>query len=404
MEQEEKIDVHNSKKRYQRSKNKFLSDNSLSHRNKELIVSFLNDCELGKTLRRRQKKIIRERRLLKYLYHLKFVARCLAKDFDRIEMKDMENFIYGLESDTLIIADDTGEMKPKKYSPQTKRDIKVALRKFYKWLWGNCERDPEIVNWFDTSPPEKELDALDEKEVEHLVDFAPGIMEKALTWALFESGARPEEFLNVRLRHVTNKGTYFTIRIEYPKTFKRTTPIYEEPFRAKGFSYLQQWLDLNSRKNDPNAQLFPVGYRKVCDFIKELGKRALNKPVTPKLLRDSRATYLARKKVGRYQTCKIMGWSMSSRMPDRYIDRAGVSEEEAIEGIRRDELTKSEAENLELKRKVLNLEKKYRDLEEVSISREKPDKIMTKLLSNKEVQNMLIKKIKELDLTHEITE
>ena len=71
------------------------------------------------------------------------------------------------------------------------------MRKFYKWLLGNCESEPEIVSWFDTSLQEKEPDALDEKLIEQIVAFAPGIREKALIWSLYESGARAEEFLNI---------------------------------------------------------------------------------------------------------------------------------------------------------------------------------------------------------------
>ena len=46
--------------------------------------------------------------------------------------------------------------------------------------------------------------------------------------------------------------------------------------------------------------------------------------------------------------CKLMGWAMNSDMPDRYIDRTGVVEEEAIQAIRGDELNKVEKEITEL--------------------------------------------------------
>lgn len=399
---ENKIDIHKSSECYARTRDKFLSDNSISRRNRELISSFLNDCELGKTLKKRQKKVIKARRLLKYIYHLKFVTRCVEKDFDKLEMKDMEKFIFGLEKDTLQYIDRDGQTKIPKYSPETKRDIKVALRKFYKWLWGNCEKDPEITAWFDTSIEEKEPDSLEEKEIEKLVSFAPGIKEKAMVWTLFETGARAEEFLNVRIRHITDKGTHFTVRIEYPKTYKRSPPVFEAVFRVQGVSYLKKWLEIHPKKNDPHAQLFSVHYRWLCDFLKDLGKRALNKPVTPQLLRDSRATFLAKKKVGRYQMCKLMGWTMSSRMPDRYIDRAGVSEEEAIEAIRKDDLAKAEGENLELKRKFMELEKKYEEMNNISVARGKADNVMTRLLMDEEVQKILAKKIKELNLAKDI--
>ena len=143
----QKIDIHNSKMKFLRARERFLVDETLSQRNKELIVSFLNDCALGKTVKKRQKKKIQERRLFKYLYHLKMVARNLNKDFDKLEMKDMEGFIAKLEAGSLEVVGKKGKSNPGPYSPNTQRDIKIALRKFYKWLWGNCENDPEIVAW-----------------------------------------------------------------------------------------------------------------------------------------------------------------------------------------------------------------------------------------------------------------
>jgi asparagine synthetase B (glutamine-hydrolysing) len=112
MEQEEKIDIYHSKEKYQRYKQRFYRDESVSQRNKKLIISFLDDCQLGKTLRRRQKKLIKERRLFKHLYHPKFVARCLRKNFDKLTIKDMEesywarkelpNKFSGINSDEAI--------------------------------------------------------------------------------------------------------------------------------------------------------------------------------------------------------------------------------------------------------------------------------------------------------------
>jgi len=102
--------------------------------------------------------------------------------------------------------------------------------------------------------------------------------------------------------------------------------------------------------------------------------------------------------------CKLMGWSMSSRMPDRYIDRAGVAEEEAIQAIRRDALTTSESENLALKRKLLHMEKKYKGLHNISQLRNKADNVMTKLLLDEQVQKILARKIRELGLANEILE
>ena len=140
-----------------------------------------------------------------------------------------------------------------------------------------------------------------------------------------------------------DRGSHFVVRIEYPKTHKRSLPVYE------GVRYLREWLDVHPEKNEPNSQLFPVSYDALRQFLQRLGNRALGRGINPQLIRHSFATWLASKKVGRYQMCKLMGWAMSSDMPDRYIDRTGVVEEEAIQAIRGDELSKVEKENTELK-------------------------------------------------------
>ena len=76
------------------------------------------------------------------------------------------------------------------------------------------------------------------------------------------------------------------------------------------------------------------------------------------------ATWLAAKKVGRYQMCKLMGWAMSSDMPDHYIDRAGVVEAETIAAIRGDDLTHAERENQALRTTLQRLQAETRTLQE----------------------------------------
>ena len=399
MQDETKIDIHRSRMNYRRAIERFNLDGTMGERNRHLIATFLRDCELGKTVKKRAKKIIGERRLFKYLYHLRTVAQCQPKAFDQWQMEDMEDFIIRLEKDLLEYKDKSGGVRHLVYSKQTKRDIKVCLRKFYKWLWGNNETEPEIVAWLDTSEVKKDLDALDERQVILLVGYGKKLMEKALIWALYESGARPEEFLNIRLLHVTDKGTHHTLRIEYPKTFKRSCPIFEEPFRVQGFSYLKQWLEVHPDKDNPHAPLFPISYACLLKLFVRVGKQALNRDISPKLLRDSRATFLARQKVGRYQMCKLMGWAMSSRMPDRYIDRTGVEEEEAIQSIRNDEAGKVHQENFQLKTQLLQAERRLREMEERLTGRQQADGLMTRLMEDKAVQAVLLRKLKELDLT-----
>ena len=155
---------------------------------------------------------------------------------------------------------------------------------------------------------------------------------------------------------------------------------------------------MHPKQNDPNAQLFPISYAALLKFLKRLGRRALKKRITPQLMRDSFATWLASKKVGRYQMCKLMGWAMSSDMPDRYIDRTGVVEQEAIEAIRGDDLSKVERENSELRIALKRLEAQSNELKERLEKRAQIDDFLTALIKDEEFGKVLINRVKKKGL------
>ncbi len=314
----QKIDVHNVVGRYAKVLAEVEIDTSICVENRQHITEFLNACQLGKTVFGREKKRIGERRLLKYLYALRNINTWLGnKDFRTVSQSDMENFVARVDRNGLwkVI---NGVSVSQSYSDWTRRDIKVCVKKFYKWLLGDGRQFPDIVAWIDTFITEQAPPCLTLDETRTLVDAASTIKGKSLMWALFETGARIEELLNVRLSHVSDKETHLLVWIEFPKTYKRNLPIFE------GSKYLRKWIEQHPERDNPNAQLFPMSYPTIAKFLKRLGERSIGKKITPHLLRHSFATWLASKKVGRYQMCKLMGWAMSSDMPDKYIDRVGV--------------------------------------------------------------------------------
>jgi site-specific recombinase XerD len=392
IETDEKIDVHRIKRSYEIALERFKRDTTICKENKFYILDYLNACNLGKTIFEKQKKKIREKRLLKYLYTLQNINKWLGnKDFKQITQQDIESFITLLEGNKLTALNQEAPTTVT-YAAWTQRDYKMCLRKFYKWLLGEGRQFPSLVSWIDTTidktaPPSLSLD-----EIKKCVDYASSIRGKAICWTLFETGARAEEFLNIRLKHAEDKGSHFVVRIDYPKTFKRSLPVFE------GTNYLREWVKLHPKQNDPNAQLFPISYEALLKFLKRLGRRALGKRITPQLMRDSFATWLASKKVGRYQMCKLMGWAMSSDMPDRYIDRTGVVEHEAIEAIRGDDLNKVERENSELKSTLKRLETQSNELRERLEKREKIDEFLTALLKDEQFGKVLIERVKKKGL------
>ena len=92
-----KLDIHHFGDRLRNGETHLLRDDSITDNNKRLILDFLRDCELGKTVLKSQKKQISKGRIVKYLGHLKPLSRWFGKDFDSVEMKDMEDLILKLE-------------------------------------------------------------------------------------------------------------------------------------------------------------------------------------------------------------------------------------------------------------------------------------------------------------------
>jgi integrase len=316
----EKIDIHNTSKRYHQAIETLKTDKTISAKNKQLIIQFLRDAELGKTVLKKQKKKIGKRACLKYLYLLKTSVRFLRKDFDMVTKEDMTDFIYSLEDDALLKKNRTS------YTSETKKDIKVALKKFYKWLLGKNEECPSIVKWLDTSIEQKDYLALTEKQIENVAKEAKSILDKAFVSILFDLGARIEEFLNVKKEDVIIEKEGYKIKILFSKTFSRTLPL------DRSIEHLKKWLEIHPKHD---GQLFPLTYNQCSAKLKRLGKQTLGIPITPQIIRHSKATQLAQAGVGRYQMCEWMGWAMSSKMPDRYIRREGIDNQKTLEEIQR---------------------------------------------------------------------
>lgn len=77
-----------------------------------------------------------------------------------------------------------------------------------------------------------------------------------------------------------------------------------------------------------DTPLFPMTVHAISAALHRLGKNALNKRAYPHLMRHSSATFWANK-LPYFKFCKRFGWTMTSKMPQRYIDAAGVDEVDA---------------------------------------------------------------------------
>lgn len=378
-----RIDIHNSAGTYRTALSAFEKNKRVNSTNKQTILSFLKDCEMGKTVKNRIKKKLSPSRCNRLLDMLKLFSSLLEKEFSKITQEELETFIHDFENDKYKKSDGN------KYSESTKVYYKKGFRKFSTWMKekGLCSFD---FSFMETCEPVKEVPALTREEIEKMINRAGEIRDRAMIMILFDSGVRVEEFLNIRMKHVRKKEDYYQVRIEYSKTKPRTVSI---PMSTK---LLEDWLNEYPDKEYPEAQLFPLTYDAVRMTVKRLARKALNKNITVHQLRHSSATFYCHK-LSSYQLCYRYGWSMASDQPARYIDREGISEEETAEAIKTDEVNMIKKENQEIKETIVRLKDENSNILKLVEKLDLTSKITREAIENSpEVKKEIIKVMRKM--------
>jgi len=249
-------------------------------------------------------------RIARYLFDLRVLLKWIDCDIRKATRKDIEKLVFKIESSD--------------YKPSTKRDLKITLRKFIKWMKGTDELPPE-VSWIKTGMKDRTIkspdEMLTEDEVKRLADQAPSIRDKAFIMTLYESGCRIGEILPMKLKslhfdeygaqlHVTGKTGYRRVRII------ASVPI------------LKAWLNQHPYRNDPNCYLWLcngsfMAYSTCLTMLRLVAKKAgIRKGVNPHNFRHSRATYLANH-LTEAQMKEYFGWYQASRMAAIYVHISG---------------------------------------------------------------------------------
>jgi integrase len=322
--------------------------NVLVPENKELILQFLNDAEIGRTILKGQKRKIKPGRLQRMLgLLLKMDREWLKKPFNEVSEEDMNRFILNLERGVIRSS------KGKVYTEETQSTIKKFLRKYYKYLFGEGENYPRIVQFIDTSTRLVEVKGLSKQENDKLIENSSKLIYRFILAVLYDSGARIEEFYNIQKSDLSKENGIYKIRIRISKTKPRTINI---PLYPK---IIDQYLESNNFEEDDF--LCTINYGTLRKHLNRLGKQFLKRSISPHTFRHGSATYYANY-LNRYQISYRYGWSASSKMPDRYIDMNGLIDDESVTKIAGENFVKTENENKELKTKLDVLSSTMTDL------------------------------------------
>ncbi|MFA5992439.1 MAG: tyrosine-type recombinase/integrase [Candidatus Pacearchaeota archaeon] len=376
---ETKIEIHNSERQFARSKELLMQDPLICKENKEIILQFILDCEMGKTLRNTSKKKIETRRLTRLVDILRNFSHWFNKPFNEITQEDLERVIFKLEKGeykkkftTRVNGEFVVRLTDKPYSNGSVVYFKKVLKKFDRWLKVNkinLNLDMGYVEIIEQTQTDFEI--ITRKELNTLLEHADSTFWRAFISILWSCGFRIEETLNIRMRHVIpphnteedNENHIIKIMFSKNKFGIRNAEVLLECANK----YLKEWIDEYKTKEGHNdsSPLFPIKYITAFSKLQSLGKKCLNKKVGCHTFRHSSATYWCNI-LTHAKLCCLMGWAFSSKMPDVYIKRSSVmSDKTAIKLIKNLEISEFKQENDSLKEELSQLKIRQTETEEM---------------------------------------
>ena len=303
----EEFDIHHHKRTLEAKLRWLDKTGEVNEADKQLILDFYKDSVA------RGLSITRN---IKYLILLSQLSKMLKVGFKNARKTHIKDLIIHLEQS--------------KYSDWSKKDFKVAIKRFYKWLKGKDEEFPEVIKWLKPKLRNEKHKLPEElltvEEVEKLANATTNSRDKALILVMYESGCRIGELLYLKLKNV-QFDNYGGVLLVNGKTGSRRVRI------IASIQVLSQWLHEHPDKDNPNAPLWPsrlgryepipVSYPSILAMLDRARKASgVKKRIYPHLFRHSRATALA-SKLTEAQMKEYFGWTQCSDMAAIYVHLSG---------------------------------------------------------------------------------
>ncbi len=305
-----KEDIHNLKGVLDRDSEKYILQ--LFQDDQEDVRRFMNDLLA---------QGISAGRVIKYHYSLVSIKRKLNISFRSAKEDDIKRFIIKLEKSD--------------YAEWTKHDLKIIIKKYLKWLGKD-----NIISWLKVKSVKNGIlpeEVMTEEEIKAIARAAYTTRDKAFVIALYESGCRIEEFLPLRLKHLSF-DRYGAVLMVKGKTGERRIRLVASTVT------LQNWRDNHPCKNEPQAYLWckiplpnnpkwknnHLSYGFICRLLNELAEKAgIKKAVNPHAFRHARATFMARH-LKEPEMREFFGWGKDSEMPAVYVHLSGRDVDDSV--------------------------------------------------------------------------
>jgi integrase len=309
-------DIHGTKTAFPKCI-KSIEGSSMSAKQKKQVLVFVRDLKIGKV-----GKKVKERRITNYLQFLHKLHSYFKKDLDSISENEATQFYLDLQEDK--IKKESGLP----YSQATKDEYVKTLKRFLGWAWNGRDsiKYRKCVKWMKEEYRRSEKRAITLDQAEKVIEKEKSVRNRCLFMFLFDSGARIEEALNVRLGDLTRDSAskFYIVHLRGTKTEESNRKI-SLPLAGKS---IKRWLQEYSA-GEPGSFLFPINYDNARKIIKQMSDRVLGFKIKPHELRHSSATYY----VQRFGADNIggfyyrFGWKFGSKEANTYIKTYLFAEE-----------------------------------------------------------------------------
>ena len=177
---------------------------------------------------------------------------------------------------------------------------------------------------------------LTEEEVARLVDATDNARDRALIFALYESGCRVGEIGRLKIRQVEFDEFGARLMVTGKTGMRRVRIVGASPSLAT-------WISVHPHRHDPDAPLWvslgPPAKGKILTYAGiarvlalSTARAGIKKRVHPHLFRHSRATALATK-LTEAQLKEHFGWTQGSTQPATYVHLSGRNVDDALLGL-----------------------------------------------------------------------
>lgn len=308
---------------------------------------------------------------LKALKSLRVVDSWFNKDFTRITRKDMEDIILKLREDKIKKVHVMKGMSSV-YSETTKNDYLKVFRKFMRWLFREGKYKGDLQNFLSDFSykqdrnKKKQPDILSLDQVSLLCDKLKSLKYRTAVLVFFDSGARPEELANIRIRDIEwdIKTRKYWTNIRYEKLNSHPRKI-DLPYCTE---LLKKYLSSERKSAGPDEPLFIISLKKLRDTINPVSKKLFGHNCNLYTLRHSSIqNYYDIYKGNLLWMANRYGWSYGNAAKElgTYANRSKVSLPDGSELAHQDKLGELTIDKTKMQTQIDIMSKQIENLEKM---------------------------------------